>query len=333
MKQAKFTKFLTNFKPQFKSPLKSLLRVFLVVSLVVSLAFVNGGDAWAARSGGRMGGGSFSRPSMSRPMPRSYRPAPAYPGGGYGYGGGFGFPFLMPFFGFGGGFGGLFTILVVIAIANFLVSSFRKANDEGEGMFAATPAAPPVSVNAVSIGLLANGRELQADLNKIAKSANTSTSAGLALMLQETSLALLRHPEYWAYASSDSHQTKLEAAEVQFNRLVLTERSKVSQETLTNVRQEVKETALTSTTTANTSLTTVEPTGEYVVVTLVTATEGKVDLPKLNSEADVRQALNLLGAVASDKLMALEVLWQPQADGDTLSDQDLLVNFPNLRRL
>jgi uncharacterized membrane protein len=334
MKQPKFTKFLTAYKP--------LLRAFLVCLLVVSFAFIDGGSAWAARSGGRMGGGSFSRPSISRPsMGRSYSPrtAPVYPGGGYGggFGGGFGFPFLLPFFGFGGMGGGLFSLLIVIAVANFLISSFRRAGAEKEELTSYENLAnPPVTVNALSIGLLAGARELQADLNKIAKSANTATPAGLTLLLQETTLALLRHPEYWVYASSETQQTKLNAAESQFNRLVLAERSKVAKETLTNVHQEIKETALTSgTSNGSGALATTPDTGmgEYIVVTLVTASEGKLELPKLNSDAELRQALNLFGAVPSDKLMAVEVLWQPQAEGDTLSASELLTQFPTLKRI
>jgi uncharacterized membrane protein len=335
MKQAQFTKLLAKFRPQ------ALLRGLLLCLLVVGLTFAPNGDASAAMSGGRMGGGSFSRPSMSRPsMSRPIRPSRPYaapvpvPYGG-GFGGGFGFPFMMPFFGFGGGFGGLFTILIVIAVANFLVSSFRKLDQDGAPLANANLENlenPTVTVSAVSVGLLAGAKELQADLNKIAKSANTSTPAGLSLLLQETTLALLRHPEYWVYASSETQQTRLNAAEAQFNRLALTERSKVKQETLSNVGQDIKEKALTAPSTAGT-LATLPDTSEYIVVTLITATEGKVDMPKPNSDTELRQILNQLGAVASDKLMALEVLWQPQAEEDTLSASDLVANFPNLRRL
>jgi uncharacterized membrane protein len=327
MKKPKFTKFLTAYKP--------LLRALLVVMLVAGLAFLDGGSALAARSGGRMGGGSFSRPSISRPsMSRPYArtaPAPVYPGGG------FGFPFMLPFFGFGGMGGGLFTLLIVIAVANFLMSSFRQANQDKEELTSYEQLSnPPVTVNALSVGLLAGARELQVDLNKIAKSANTSTPAGLAMLLQETTLALLRHPEYWVYASSEQQQTKLNAAEAQFNRFVLAERSKVTKETLTNVRQELKETALTPAASNGSSAlaTNLEAeVGEYIVVTIVTASEGKLDLPKLNSDAELRQALNQFGAISSDKLMAVEVLWQPQAEEDTLSASELLVNFPTLKRI
>jgi len=114
-----FKKIFPKMKPWLKS--------VLVIGLVLSLFLGNGGDALAARTGGRIGGGSFSAPS------RTYSPPAGggYSSPGYGYGGGgFGFPFLLPFFGFGGGFGGLFTILIFITIVNFLVRSFRNAAGE-----------------------------------------------------------------------------------------------------------------------------------------------------------------------------------------------------------
>src|SRR4028119_1837392 len=118
------------------SLIKPLVKSLLVVGLVISLAFSHADGALAARTGGRIGGGSFSAPSRTFSSPRTYAP----PGGGYyprggGYypgGGGFGFPFLLPFWGVGGGCGGIFTILIFIAIANFLVQSFRRAGTSVE---------------------------------------------------------------------------------------------------------------------------------------------------------------------------------------------------------
>lgn len=51
-------------------------------------------------------------------------------------------PFLFPLFGFGGGFGGLFTILIFLAIANFLVQSFRRvggSDDASEVEYSSNP--------------------------------------------------------------------------------------------------------------------------------------------------------------------------------------------------
>ncbi len=310
--------------------MQPLLRVLLIGSLAFGL-ILNSGAALAARSGGRMGGRSF----RSRPMPtRTYTsPNRGYGGGPVSPGGGFGFPFLIPFFGFGGGFGGLFSILIFIAIANFLVKSFRGGtqNDGESTGYDDGYANPTVSLNSLNIGLLAEARELQPELDRIARAANTGSPEGLSLMLQETSLALMRHPEYWAYASAQTQQTRLQAAEAQFNRLALTERSKLTAETLSNVNRQLKEAQTQALPADSATQTLVQAPGEYIVVTLLVASQGKLDLSKVNSTQDLRLALNQLGAVSSDRLLALEVLWQPQATGDTLTSEELISAYPELK--
>lgn len=306
--------------------LQPLLKPLVIFALVFALVFSHASGAMAAmRGGGRIGGGGFrSAPSRSYTPSRPYS-APS--GGYYPRGGGFGFPFLIPFFGFGGGFGGLFTLLLFGSLASFLIRSFRNASatDEFGGY-----SAPTVSVAKVQVGLLADARQLQADLNRLAQTADTGSSAGLAKVLQETSLALTRHPEYWVYGGSESSKTRLESAEAQFNRLALTERSKFSGETLSNVNSQIQQ-ATTAAALLEGDAALAEAPGEYLVVTLVVAAQGEMDLPKINSSEDLRRALNTVGSVASDRLLALEVLWTPQAEGETLSAEDVVAEYPDLR--
>lgn len=320
-----------------RSIYKAFSRLLVAISLVGVLVFSNADAALAARTGGRISGGSFRRSVPSR----SYRSSPSrsysggYSRGGYargGYRGGFGFPFLIPFFGFGGG--GLFSILILIAVANFLVSSFRNIAGDGEGLnlggssYDQNSANPAVTVNKIQVGLLAEARGLKADLDRIAQTGNTASSTGLAKVLQETNLALLRHPEYWVYASAESEQTRLVSAEAKFNHLALTERSKFQAETLSNVKQQIQDNNGTLTKTAD-ALT--QAPGEYIVVTLVVAAQGKQKLPDIKSDQDLRQALNQVGSVSSEQLLALEVLWTPQAESDTLSADDLVAAYPHLK--
>ncbi|NEQ67693.1 MAG: hypothetical protein F6K21_19740, partial [Symploca sp. SIO2D2] len=110
--------------------IKPLLKSLVVFGLILTLVLGNASSALAARSGGRIGGGSFRVPSRSYSVPNGGYRAPVG-GGYYAPGGGFGFPFLLPFFGFGGGFGSLFSILIFLAIANFLVKSIRSASNGG----------------------------------------------------------------------------------------------------------------------------------------------------------------------------------------------------------
>lgn len=274
------------------SVIKPLLKPLFVLGLIVTLALGHADGALAARgSGGRIGGGSFRAPSRTySPPSRTYAP----PGGGYGYpGGGFGFPFVFPFFGIGGG-GGIFTILIALAIGNFLLQSFRRASSgEDESQSSSNP---NVSINRLQVGMLANARELQAELNHIAETADTNSPEGRAEVLQETSLALLRHPEYWSYAAGNSQKVLLTAAETQFNRLSLAERSKFTEETLSNFNNQLKAAtpkgvlpAAGGTLDNPTTLITEGP-GEYIVVTLLAATLGNLEMPQINSADDLRQA-------------------------------------------
>jgi len=310
--------------------IKPLLKSLVVFGLILTLVLGNASSALAARSGGRIGGGSFRVPSRTYSVPNSGYRAPVG-GGYYAPGGGFGFPFLLPFFGFGGGFGGLFSILIFLAIANFLVKSIRSASNGGE---ISSYNNPKVSVARVQVGLLANARELQPELNELALTADTGSAAGRAQVLQESTLALLRHPEYWVYGGTQSQQTNLEAAEAKFNQLALTERSKFTQETLSNFNARLTEGSSTNQTLASDKdgeLLKTETVGEYIVVTIVVGATGKLELPTINNSDELNQALQMIGGLSSERLLAMEILWTPQAEGDTLTADDLMAGYPDLK--
>lgn len=322
------------FKKLFTA-LRPFLKSFVVLGLVLALVLGQAHDAYAAsRSGGRMGGGSFRAPARSYSAPRRQpsAPVPSYGGGygGYGYGGGgFGFPFMMPFFGGFGMSGSLFSMLIVITIAGFLVQTFRNLRSDSSE---AELDNPTVSVTRLQVGLLAQARELQTDLERIALSANTSNTEGLTKLLQDTTLALLRHPEYWVYAGSESQLTRLNAAEAQFNRYSLTERSKFSVETISNYNNQLQQSGTkTALLEPEQSLAHPKGSGEYIVVTVIVGAQGKLQLPEVRSADDLRMAINQLGAVGSDQLLAVEVLWTPESKHDVLTSDDMIVGYPQLK--
>lgn len=313
-------------QPKLISRLKTLLKPLLAIALIVTLALSNADGALAARSGGRIGGGSFRAPTRSYTAPsRGYQSGPGYYGGG-----GFGFPFLIPFFGFGGGFGGLFTILIAIAIGNFLLQSFRRAGGSEEELEYSSN--PTVSVARIQVGLLAEARGLQAELDQLAFKADTGTATGRAQVLQEATLSLLRHPEYWKYAGTQSQQAALNSAEAKFNQLALGERAKFTEETLSNFNSQIKKASSGALTLQEKGgdLLTQDP-GEYIVVTIVVGTLGKLQLPVVRTTEDLRQALRQIGGIGSDQLLAVEVLWTPQASGDTLTSDDMVAGYPDLK--
>ena len=167
---------------------------------------------------------------------------------------------------------------------------------------------------------------MQTELDDLASIADTGTNSGRAMVLQEATLAILRHPEYWVYGATESQKTALEAAEAKFNQLSLTERSKFTEETLSNYNNQLRQGESSSNLVKSEG-----ESGEYIIVTIIVGAEGKLELPPINGSEDLRAALQQIGGIGSDRLLAIEVLWTPQAAGDTLTTDDILAEYPNLK--
>ncbi|CAI5953285.1 unnamed protein product [Closterium sp. NIES-64] len=327
-----FTEAKTSLLDALKAAVKPALAALLISAVLAAGA---PDAALAAMGGGRIGGSGFGASRM-----RSYAPPPSAPrGGGYSYNAppvivGPSVPFFAPspFFFFGpsiayggGGGGGIFNLLVIGIVIWFVsqsVMGFLSSAQE-EGVWQETQRS---SVVRLQVGLLGSARRLQRDLDRIADRADASSPEGLHYILQETVLALLRNPDYCIYGFSSSEvNNDSYAGEAAFNRMSMEERSKFKEETLVNVdgiRRRI--TRKPSQDRMN---------SEYIVVTVLAAAEGTFRLPEIKSSSDLREALTRLGSVPADELQAVEVLWTPQDDEDTLTERDLLVDFPRLRPL
>ena len=322
--------FSSEFMQKVKAHVKVWTRSLVVVSLVAMTIFGNAHEAFAKRSGGRMGGSSFrsapSAPSRSAPSNSGYS------GSSNGYynnsGGGGGF-FLLPMF-FGGGGGGLFTILLLVIVAGVIMQAFRGRGD-GAGI---TGMDSKVTVAKIQVGLLSSARSLQQELTHLALESDTSSVEGLATVTRETAIALMRHPEYWVYVSSANENTKFALAEQKFNSLVMSERSKLNAEVLSNVGGRVLQ-GKTAASLPSTGSLELEDPSEYIVVTLLLAVAGDTlsKLPPLRSTADLQSALSAIGSVPSDNLLAVEVLWEPQSEDYTLTNDEILTIYPDLVRI
>lgn len=308
-------------RPWFKRFLAGLL----LPLVITGLSLVSASPADAAR-GGRMGGGSFRAPSMPRSTGGT-----GYRSGGYRGGGGFGFPFIIPIFGFGGG--GLFGILILMAVAGVLVNAFRGAGAAGGAAlngYGEPVAAMPSKVNMiqVQVGLLATAKQLQDDLRSLAASSDTSSTTGLQRLLQETTLALLRQPDLWVYANAENGMVPFNSAESTFNRLSMSERSKLQAEVTSNIGGQ----RLTDES-ARSAVGEADATNEFIVVTLLVASTAVAKLQGADTGEDLRQTLRILGSTSSSELLALEVIWQPEGRGDVLSAEELITAYPNLQHL
>jgi uncharacterized membrane protein len=314
---------------KLRALLKPIVKTFVAVGLVLTLVFAQTGDALAARSGGRIGGGSFRAPSRGYSAPSN--------GGGYGRGGGYypggGFsPFYIPFL-FGGGGGSLLSLMVLIAVGGFLLQTFQRVTG-GDSLTGGDVYNPQVSIAQIQVGLLADARSVQSKLDQLAETVNAETSTGRMHLLQETSLELLRHPEYWTYGKTSTQQAKLDRAEAVFNQLSLNERGKFTTETLSKVNNQLRQANANATLNSTGELATVEQEqerAEYIIVTLLVAATRSIELPKINGSDDLRQALQMLGSLDASSLVAIEAIWTPQANGDALTTDDIHAYYPDLK--
>jgi uncharacterized membrane protein len=312
---------------QLLALIKPWVKSAVAVGLTLTLVFAQTGDALAARSGGRIGGGSFRAPSRGYSAPNG---GYSNRGGGYYPGGGFSNPFIFPWLFFGGG-GNLFSLLILLAVGGFLLNTFRRVAG-GDSFEGGDVYNPQVSIAEIQVGLLADAREVQSKLDRLAETVNADTASGRMYLLQETSLELLRHPEYWTYAKTGTQQAKLDRAEAVFNQLSLAERGKFTTETLSKVNNQLRQAEVNAALPSTGELATVEQErSEYIIVTLLVAATRPLQLPKINGDNDLRQALQTLGSLDASAIVAIEAIWTPQANGDALTTDDILTHYPDLK--
>ncbi|CAF2150341.1 unnamed protein product [Brassica napus] len=317
---------------QIKKTLDSLKKPAIAAVLLGLLLFHDPNSALAA-SGGRIGGNSFSSrrssssSSSSYSVPRTLDPSSSsrYSAPYYGPSPLSGGLYVGPAvgFGYGGGFSSFSPILV--GLAAFIVVSGFLSDRRSQGGSTLT-ATQKTSVIKLQVGLLGLGRTLQQDFNRLAENADTSTSEGLAYVLTEATLALLRHPDYCisCYSSVDVRRS-IEDGEKRFNQLSIEERGKFDEETLVNVNSIKRQSSKIRTASGFSN--------EYIVVTILVAAEGTHKLQPINGTVDMKEALQKIGSIPRNKIMAVEVLWTPQNEKDTLSERELLEDYPLLRPL
>ena len=310
--------------------IKRIFSFLIISSVIYSLLFVNPNLASAA-SGGRIGGGSFQAPSSPRSQNYGGYGGNNFRGYGGSYrGGGIGFPFLLPIFGFGGG--GVFGFLILMSIVGVIVNSFKNSSNlsnlSNNSPISQSTNPSKVSLIQFQVGLLASAREIQVKLREIASSSNTSTSSGLQRVLQDTTLSLLRKSELWVYSNIETGSVPFSSAESTFNRITLIERSKLKAELTSNYSGQISKSTDNESKPGDS-----DPTNEYIAITILVATKKDLKLVNAANTELVTEALRLLGSISSKDLIALEVIWQPEGEGETLREEELITQYPNLKHL
>jgi uncharacterized membrane protein len=311
------------------------LRRFLLISSLVLLVLepalalaARSGGSFSGRGGFRSGGGSFSRNRAFNRAPRSTGPSfIIFPGFGWGF---------SPFGAGGCGFGGSFMMLALLGVgAVMVVRAVRQARDRrggGDPSFLydgddedEDVAPDRVSVYRVQLGLGRSARGIQERLARFADEGDTASEAGLAQLLQQTSVELLREKASIRYGSSEaSGPFNLTNGESKLNAMALAERSRFQVERVRGADGAVRRSSAAATTSSEVL--------EYLVVTVLVAT--RVQLPalkKLTDREELDSLLAELGSVPPRGLLGLEVIWTPADPDDALTEADMLLTYPHLR--
>ena len=304
--------------------------------------------AEARSSGGRSGGGSFSksssnssnsssssRSSNSRGTSGTYSPSHRYrkypaggniiiiSGDGAEYGGSYNLlnSYVLLFLGAGIG-----AVVGLIATVNGIKSAMKKRKWANNiSTVERERDNDTVTISKLQVALLATAVGLQSQLTQLSLEVNTSTDEGLVKLLRESALLLLRNSEYWSHALASSESLDINHAEGAFNQLSVQELSKFSAETLTNVDGQLKQ--------KNIDI----PQDEiaaYIVVTLLTGTADDQPLfNQIHSTEELQSALEKLAALRADYLMRFELLWSPQTEDDSLTYDELLTEYTNMLQI
>ncbi len=318
---------------------RPLLAAVLAVLLMFGAAYAQSGGGFGGRSGGssggssRGGGGSYGG-GGSGYTPRGggygggysgggysgggYIPVPVGPGYGYGYGGG------------GGGIG-LGGILVFVLIIGGVVLFMRRGMAGGGQGLLGSAAGGTAQALSVQV-LLTEGDEVKRELQQVAQNGDPDSNEGLARMMTEAALVLLRHPERWTYGEVERAQGSGGSADSQVGRWATQARAAFTEQTTSNYQNKDVNTGFTH----KGDYTFQKDTGDlYLAVTLAVAAVTMPGMPPAGSTdaAEVRAALSAISGVAPGDLIRAEVVWSPDAQGEFLSEDEAIVKYPALTKL
>jgi uncharacterized membrane protein len=327
--------FMDNVKVAFQTIAVKSIPVVMGAALLVA----NPMESDAASSGGRSGGSSFRGGGGGRSYsaPRS---STRLNSNGGGYGGGYGrgmsimpMPMYSPFgfspFGFMPINGDVILLAGAAYVAYTLLSSRAGGSDFGnEGENGALGGGATVVKLQVALDSdWAEAGNIMETLSRLAASKGTITGRSqISNLLTEASVALLRKKSAWSAASIEGERFRgAQKAEPFFQQMAVAERAKFESESTPTYASIQPSTPGTS-----------RPT--QAVVSLVVAVRGKSEaLRQMRGMTDVAGALQMLASEAltdeGENIMGVELLWTPSDSGSTLSERDLVMDYPELMRL
>lgn len=262
--------------------------------------------------GQKSGGGVGGRPYVpSTPSPMSPGPAPVYPTPAPYY------PVPGPVYVYPGGGGSLGAAPVLVflglaLVAFLMVRGLSRAGEEG----------PRASVGRLRLALLLRPG-VQRALRRLAEEADTTTAKGLADLVDEVALVLLREAPAWRFASYEAREGTEEEVLGQFDAWMLEDRS-TYRETFRHFEGKKVEAAYTPK---------VEPGGRYLVASLVLAVRGSLPPEGPLDRGKAKEVLLAFAGSTPFTLLAFHLAWTPEKEGEGLTEEELLALYPNLEKL
>ena len=177
----------------------------------------------------------------------------------------------------------------------------------------------------LEVAMLATAKDVPDALHRLVATTDTSTKYGLSQILQQSALLLMRHLQFWHAANYDFRRVRYDQAEAAFNSMTMEARSKLNYETITNVNG-LQQANTTHPSAPADSL----PPGDYIVVVLIVASSAPLQLRKVQTAEDLHEQIAEIAGASGPSLEAVEVIWQPDTSTESLSRDDLIVEYPEL---
>ena len=277
------------------------------------------GGSYGGRSGGSYGsgyGGNYGGGYGGGYSGGGYIPVPVGPGYGNGYGGG------------GFGIGGILVVALVIGGVVLLMRRGMAGGARGVLGGASGGTAQALSVQVI----LTEGDEVKQALQKVAQEGDPDTNDGLARMMTEAALVLLRHPERWTYGDVQRAQGSSDSADSQVGSWATQARAAFTEQTTSNYQNKDAATGFQH----RGDYTFQKDTGDlYLAVTLAVAAVTLPGMPPAaaTNAAEVRAALSAISGIGPGDLIRAEVVWSPDAEGEFLSEDEAIMKYPAATKL
>lgn len=170
-----------------------------------------------------------------------------------------------------------------------------------------------------------NGNIMQTLADLSSRSGNISGRSQISSLLSDASLSLLRKSDDWTSASFEGESFNgASKAEPSFQRIAISERSKFENE---------------NTSPRSSSSSIVQGASTEAVVSIIVAVRGRSDALKTSASSvgNIKTILQTLASEAltddGENIMGVEILWTPNEPGETLSERDIISDYPELMRL